>query len=143
MIAQMLRFSVLLAIWKKYRRHLTGALVLLAFWLVVNIVHQDFIEYSHLSQGKEEALGWSYLLKWVANLLGLAIYLWLIREPVKQNSVGLDPLTSLNLRSGRTEPKPKSPKGVDPAADPFAEIRQKDRLRSKADIVIDDVKGKR
>lgn len=137
MISQLLRWSLLITIWKKYRRHVTGALGLIIFWLLVSVLHQDYVEYSQLSQPNGDAFAISYLVKWSVNLLGLVGFYFFIRrsrDRVKQRPMEQG-------KKIKTAESSESDSSLATKDDPFERIRHKKRLRSKGVVLIDESKA--
>jgi len=65
MINQLLKWSVILAIWKKYGSAIKVLPLLLLVILLVYAVHGDYIEYAEVSEEKQH-LALSFLVKWLA-----------------------------------------------------------------------------
>ena len=130
MINQLLRLSFITFIWKRYKALIISTLLLLLFFWIVALVHQDYSQYAQLNEDKQY-LGLSFLLKWL--FYGLAVsgyiyYNWLAgsTKPQQPNS----PSTTTKEASSRAPLDSNK-------NDPFEHLRNKKQLKSKADQVID------
>ena len=97
----------------------------LYLWLIGKL-HQDYVNYSELNSD-HEYLALSFVIKWCAFFLGIMVYLL---------------LNSLFPRSKKLVPtvakkNQKTESDQDAVVDPFAEIRQRKKLRSRADFIIE------
>lgn len=130
MLNNLLKMTALTLIWKKYRAGIVAVAVLIGYCWLVGVIHQDYLSYRALA-GSDDTLGLSFVLKWLAWLAGFTVYLYYDNSPANkrpehptaQRADSISPATTDNVQ--RDE------------ADPFAAIRNKKTLRSKADVVID------
>jgi hypothetical protein len=119
-------------IWKRYRRIIVSTLILFAGYFLISLFHGDYVEYA-VGSGDKDFLWRSYLIKWAA-LIGVTVayYLYNTRVLIKRRADDLPP------SSGKEPVVENSPQsGSDSEADPFVEIRRKERLKSRADIALD------
>lgn len=133
MINPLLRLTALAWVWKKYRHYIIATLVLFAgFWLI-GVIHDDFLEYATLKD-QQNIIGLSFVLKWLGFLAWtLGYFAWL-----KKQSQSKKTKTKSNPLSSRI-PKPseaKTQSDPSPASDPFSNLRDKTKLRSKAEIIL-------
>ena len=139
MFKNIFRLTALGFLWNRYRLMIVSTLMLFLYFWVVAALHADFVEFSHLDN-ETEHLGTSFLLKWLAFILGFAVYITINSRDRKFKSAG----------SVQPEPKAKpepigqpepigSPNGSD--IDPFDGIRNKEKLRSAADFVMESNKA--
>lgn len=84
MINQLLKWSVILAIWKKYGSAIKVLPLLLLVILLVYAVHGDYIEYAEVSEEKQH-LALSFLVKWLAILGVIAAYWLYLKKALKSN----------------------------------------------------------
>ena len=100
-------------------------------WLVGSI-HRDYLSYAEL-QADQSLAGTSFVYKWAALISGVIVYLayHTIRRRSSFNSKK-KPVNNLDPRS--TEQTNTA------GPDPFAEIRLKEKLRSRAEMMIDKEK---
>ncbi len=132
MLKNLLHLTVLTVLWKRYRKLILSTLLLfLWFWLLGHL-HDDYIRYIELNEDKQY-LAWSFFIKWSAYIIAVIGYLLY--------NAGF----SLRVNSGRRISASKDEADASrarqdrlpDAEDPFAQIRQRDRLRSRADFIIE------
>ena len=118
MFKQVFRLTFITFVWKKYKRAIVSTALLFAYLWLVGSIHTDYLDYARLED--ESNIGSSFLIKWSALIGGTVIYLvfnfW---------------------RRNKPKPIDKMAKEVPDENDPFAEIRSRKKLRSKAEMIID------
>jgi len=132
----LLKITLVSYLWKRYKRTIIALPLLLLYFWFVNLVHHDIIAYATLNNDTDW-LGWSFLVKWLFILLGIAVFAF-IHATAK--TVGESRLTDSlqhslkdKLKGSKSEEnEPLSPQ----AEDVFDRIRTKKSLRSKADVVL-------
>lgn len=120
-------------IWTRYRRTIISTLALFVCYFLVSLFHGDYVEYA-VSAGDQGFLWRSYLMKW-AVLIGVTViyYLYNTRALIKRETGDVPPSSDKKQRERVVvENIPQSGEAVDP----FAEIRRKDRLKSRGDIAL-------
>ena len=134
MFKQIFRLTFATFIWKQYKRIIVSTLLLFAYLWLVGSIHSDFLSYAEL-QTDQGIAGRSFLLKWAALASGVILYFTynFVLSATKKN--GKNP-------TGDSTGVGKSKKAQDnqPQADeddPFASIREMKRLRTRAEISID------
>ncbi|KJZ10922.1 hypothetical protein TW85_17785 [Marinomonas sp. S3726] len=164
MMNQIFRITFVTFIYKRYKQTiLSTALLLLVLWLIEKI-HQDFVNYSQLNEDTS-FLAVSFGLKWFAFACVTGLYtawnLFFKRESFKKESLSKAerkkygqllndedeleddliakmraiPISKVTAKT--TEKEPQNEKdGEDAKPDPFAQIRDKETLKSKADFVL-------
>jgi H+/Cl- antiporter ClcA len=136
MLPQLLRWTVLIGLWKKFHRPIVIVFFTLIALLVVSIVHQDFLSYQKsLNQVNEQVLAWSYAIKWLLYLALIAIgFIWgkksLVQKGSLQKKMGKP---DIDIKSSDDS---VSETALD-ASDPFSNIRKKAKLRSEADFLLE------
>lgn len=120
MFKPVLKYTFIAFIWKRYKGAILSALLLLLFIFLVIVIHNDYVRYSEAT-GQQSRLALSFLLKWSMIIGALFAYLFYIKVLL------------------RVKPKAKPPKSSvsSSADDAFSDIRSKDKLRSKADTIIE------
>lgn len=122
----------------RYGAMIVSTLVLFAYFWVVGMIHQDYLEYLQLRDSTHSA-GLSFVFKWLAFILGITIY-WLFNSYIRKradrrkNAQTSAALQTVAVRAGRGAGDANSSGGAD---DPFDEIRHKEKLRSRADLIIE------
>ena len=133
MFNQMLKWTVIISIWRKYKRHLTITLVLLLVLFLISQFHKDFIEFH--SQTQTPYLAISYVVKWLAYLVCILVYGFMIKK-VNANTRFDSTLHSMMAAKPDSAVSKKAP--AQKEEDAFAHLRTKKKLRSKADFIISD-----
>ena len=124
----------------RYGAMIVSTLVLFAYFWVVGLIHRDYLDYLEL-QGGSQGVGLSFVFKWLAFIVGIILY-WLFNSYVrkkadrKRNTQSSSSLKAAGLRANKSAVNTQASADTE-ADDPFAEIRQKEKLRSRADIVIE------
>jgi hypothetical protein len=136
MLNNLLKMTAITLVWKKYRSNIVALVLLIGYCWLVGIIHQDYLSYRELA-GSGDSLGLSFLLKWLAWLLGLAVYFFYDSGPFNksperaaQDSIDTSAVIDQKQRAA-TDKKQRD------ETDPFAALRGKQKLRSKADILIE------
>lgn len=135
MFNQMIKWTVILSLWRKYKSHLISSLTLLFILVLINIIHQDYLAYAESAQNK--SVGWSFLVKWALYITSIGVYVWRITVINKARSFDS---TLHKMMQAQKMPEKEVGEGtlVDSnKPDPFANIRGKKKLRSEADFLIE------
>ena len=126
MFKQVFRVAFVALIWKQYKGIIVSTLLLFAYLLLVSMLHEDYL--NHLDrQEQSSSSGLSFVYKWLAYAFGIAAYFlfhwWRSRPETKTNTM--------------REKKSASKKNEleNPEEDPFANIRKRKNLRSRADFI--------
>ena len=122
MFKQAFRFAFIALIWKQYKSLIISTLMLFAYVFLISNVHSDYLSHLQLQQ-KSDSSGLSFLYKWLAYATGISAYFmfhWWRSKPKKSNNKEkiMAELESLNTDD-----------------DPFANIRKRRNLRSRADFI--------
>ena len=121
MFKQLFRLTFITLIWSRYKSVIVSTILLFIFFWLINKVHADFLTYSEL-QNSSEHLGLSFVVKWVVMLAGILLYFL---------------YNHLARKSRRKKPAIKKDYNPSDDNDPFAEIRKKDKLKSKSDFILE------
>jgi len=130
MLNNLLKMTAITLIWKKYRRGIVAIAILIAYCWLVAIIHQDYLSYRALA-GSDDTLGLSFILKWLAWLVGFAVYFFYDSDPAKAAAQRPVAHSDNNIHTDASDQPPRGD------TDAFSAIRDKKKLRSKADVVID------
>jgi len=133
MFSQLLKILAASFIWKKYKSTILPAACLFLYLWLVGIIHEDYLSYREIDGGAG-GLGLSFIIKWFAWIMGIAIFFFY--DNFERNKVKNPSRKSEKKQSTASENLSKNP-NEKPKTDPFAAIRDKKTLRSKADIAID------
>lgn len=121
MFKQVFRLTFITFVWKKYKRIIVSTTVLfMSLWLI-GFIHDEYLEFSKLHNDTNLSL--SFVLKWFALLSSVTIYLIF-------NYLG-------SKKEKKSKKKAHEPVLTENADDPFAEIRSRKKLRSRAEMIID------
>ena len=122
MFKQVFRLTFVTFIWKHYKRLIVSTILLFAYLWFVGYAHSEYLNYA--SQQESLSVGQSFFIKWLALLIGVGLYLLFHFLAPSRKRQKKDKQSTVN------EPVPGEP-------DPFDEIRKKEKLRSRADMMID------
>lgn len=121
-------------VWKRYKKIIISTAALFLGYFLINAIHHDFLEYQKLS-GSGQQLLLSYILKWLALGAITALYYYInIHNRIKN---GKEPLTKSSKQQANSAKNNKAENQTENSPDPFANIRKKETLRSRADIEMD------
>jgi hypothetical protein len=135
MFNQLLKWTLVISIWRKYKRHIGITIILILALFLTSLVHQDFVNYSLVSDNS--SLGLSYLVKWLVYLVLVSVY-WFSVGKINENARKDSDLHKKMKASKQRKPKSTILDQEDSSSqDPFANIRGKKNLRSKADIALE------
>ncbi len=137
MFNQLVKWTIIIGLWRKYKRHVLASLLLLVGLMLINYIHLDFVEYSVATGAK--TLGLSYAVKWLALACALIIYVWFIKRANQAAKYDSRLHNLMKSKSTSASAKDESSKQVqgEELADPFANIRKKKKLKSEADFLLD------
>lgn len=123
MFKQVFRLTFVTFIWKHYKRLIVSTVLLFAYLWFVGYAHAEYLQYAN--QDQSISVGQSFFIKWAALILGVGVYLLFhFLAPSRKQKKESDKPIEVH------EPKPGEP-------DPFDAIREKDSLRSRAEIVLE------
>ncbi|MBX2858214.1 MAG: hypothetical protein KTR17_06095 [Cellvibrionaceae bacterium] len=126
--------AVFSLIWTRYRKMIVSTAFLFGSYFIIALMHRDYLSYAKLSQANAD-IALSYAVKWAALLTVSGIYYWL---NIHKNLGKSTAKATVNSGSDKRKP-PKQSSGDGSRAiarDPFAEIRRKDKLSSKAEQIL-------
>ena len=124
--------AVATLVWKRYHRPILATLALFIGYLLIGVVHGDYVDYAK-SADDTGYLWASYLLKWTLLSLITAVYYFYVTRSVNKSNI-----KSNTDSKGKNRPPSQSSavSTTDDQADPFADIRTKESLKSRGDIAI-------
>ncbi len=125
MLNQLLKITLWASLWLWLKPRWRGLLALVSFVVVVHIAHSEYLGFVELS-GERAFLAWSYVVKWVALIFAVLLYLgFSLRSPAQSGTAQV-----------RTKGRLSGDKNTG-EDDGFDFLRGKAELRSEADLVID------
>ena len=129
----MVKWTVLIGLWRKYKQHLLATIILLFGLLLINVVHQDFLAYAETTNTAN--VGWSFAIKWLLFLVAIASYVWRLSMVNKRASFDSTLHKMMQAQQNQSvAPSNESEQSV--KGDPFESIRNKKKLSSEADFII-------
>ncbi len=131
----LLKLSVVSYIWKRYKRTLIAFPLLLLYFWGVGLVHEDFISYATL-EGDKQGVGWSFLIKWLLILVGIAVFIAIHLAGDSDDNNHEKESFAHSKGNSKSYSKNKS-KNSQEEFDAFSNIRNKDKLRTKADVILE------
>lgn len=156
MFQQVVRWTFIITIWKKYKGQLLTILGYLGSLAFVSFVHQDYLDYIQASGEGNRLIGVSFGLKWLA-YLSLTGLFYVVFHRISKKTVSdhqnLGFLSKFRTTKGTSSPsKGRSDQNNNEKssvkddgesasainqADPFANIRAKKTLRTEAELLLD------
>ncbi len=127
MFKQVFRVAFITLIWKQYKGSIISTLLLIAYLFIVSSIHRDYL----LAAG-DEAEKITFVYKWLAYLVGVIAFCtfhW-IRSKFSQT---LDETSQENTKAQIEKYRAME----NTSDDPFAEIRTREKLRSRADFLME------
>lgn len=121
---QVFRVAFVALIWKQYKAVIISTLLLLAFLFLVGSIHRDYI--AAVNHDTNKSL--SFIYKWCAYSIGFVVYFFFhwIRNRFK-------------TPAANNKEKIAESKALDKTDDdPFASIRSRKTLRSRADFIAEE-----
>lgn len=137
MFKQVFRVAFVTLIWKQYKHVIVSTLLLFAFLFLVGKIHADFLTHAEL-QGDKSGLGLSFLYKWLAFAGAVGLYFayhffWRARQTGDETD---SKTKEKSVKKGFLSKATKAVEETD-GDDPFDKIRSREKLRSRADFLID------
>jgi len=125
---QVFRIAFVTLIWKQYKAVIVSTFLLFIYLFLVSSVHADFLTHAEL-QKDASGSGLSFLYKWLAFSIGVAAYFLFhyLRGRPKKKAKQTDTVAKKNAKEESNSPNLDD--------DPFAAIRERRRLRSRADFL--------
>lgn len=121
---QIFRVAFIALIWKQYKALIISTFLLIVFLLLVSNLHDDYLTHSQLQNDATDA-GVSFIYKWIAYAVGVGSYF------IFHFLRGLRP-SKQTLEEKAKEANIIAKTDSD---DPFAAIRERKKLRSRADFL--------
>ncbi|WP_100643448.1 hypothetical protein [Alteromonas facilis] len=137
-------------LWRKYKFLLVSLLITIVAIVLIGQIHNDYLRYAESTQNA--SVGWSFVIKWSA-WIAVAMGFLLANHGYNQRKQAIADQQGSNTALQRLLKFKHKIKGDEQAApddeatrppaspdkhDPFAHLRHKDKLRSYADIVIEN-----
>ena len=153
------------ALWRNYKFMIISVLVLIASVFVVGLIHDDYLQWAQyqLTQSNGSvpvSIGWSFVVKYVVYIAAIVMCFyankWVNNKKAMQKAEAGEDNTVLKrilsfkrkvqdpeqpnqpLRKKQTHQGQGASTSPNVNKDVFANIRNKPKLRSQADIVIDN-----
>jgi hypothetical protein len=150
-------------LWRRYKFLLVSLIGLIVFIFLSGQIHQDYLAYAQSNENV--SVGWSFALKWLAWIFAVVVFFMLNnwhnnKKQLQADSQDKNSTLQRILKWKRTHPQDdtkhgtkqsisasqrsnkKTSEGVDApysdANDPFAHLRDKAKLRTYADIIIEN-----
>ena len=130
MLNQLLKFTLFTSAWLWLKPRWRGLLAIIVFVLLVNILHQEYLDYVSISEDKA-MLVWSFVVKWGLIIIGVLLYFF-------SATLGGKPAQAKTgkVKAG-TEAAPQAGNADESGDDGFNFLREKKTLHSKADKLLD------
>lgn len=119
-------------VWKRYHRSILASLALLLGYFLIAMIHGDYVDYA-ASATDTSHLWLSYLVKWALLFTVTLVYYFYLRRQLRAPSQVKTETTAKATVKGTKS----APTNQNDSADPFANIRGKQKLKSHADIALE------
>ena len=107
MLNQLLKFGMLIATGRFLKQRWRGVLAVLGVWLVLWVVHGEFVDYVELSGDTRYVLHAS-LIKLALYALSIAIYVWRVERPLWPKTTAPVETPAAQAKSSSTNTPAKS-----------------------------------
>ena len=121
-------------IWRWFKNRWRSTLALAVFLALTASIHDEYIEYVELTNEASFLLA-SYFIKWVGIIIGVSLYVLLSIL----RGTSMKPNAILNQKHKASDATVKSSSSLDDEDDGFNFLREKDRLESRAEKLINGV----
>ncbi|WP_020207581.1 hypothetical protein [Gilvimarinus chinensis] len=124
-------------IWKRYHRVILATLALLLGYFLISMIHGDYVDYAQGAQ--DTKLLWlSYIAKWTGLIVITALYYFYLKLVLAPKEVKAPQANTSRQKHPHKQKQHNGPTpSIEPEHDPFANIRQKEKLKSRGDIALD------
>ena len=127
---QAFRIAFVTFIWKQYKAWIISSLLLLLSFFLIGKIHTDLLPYWELQQDTSQTAA-SIIYKWLAYLGSTLLYfLYHYFRPKNQP-------TNKETEKLKHENLEQELANLSKNDDPFNEIRNKDKLRSRSDFILE------
>ena len=133
MFNRLLKLTIAGLLWNRYGSMILSTVLLFLYFWIVSLIHQDYLDYLAL-QESSGGVGLSFILKWLAYIAGVIAY-WLFNSFVIKRTARKR--GGEKLETGGASTDARKPAGSSKGEDPFDAIRHREKLRSKADLLIE------
>jgi hypothetical protein len=123
---QIFRVAFIALVWKQYKQIIVSSLGLFGFLYLVGSLHADFLQHAELNADSSN-VGLSFVYKWTALAGGIILYFAYHYFRPRQK----DPAKEKQQRIEKELAE------LHDEDDPFASIRARKKLRSRADFLMD------
>ena len=137
MFNQLLKWTLLISIWRKYKQYIGITVILILALMLTSFLHQDYVDYSLVSNN--QGLGFSYVIKWLVYLMLVTAYWFAVGRIKSIRGKDSDLHRKMKVAEHKNTKQAQKNETSEHHPDPFANIRQKKNLRSKADMEIEKV----
>ncbi len=121
MLKPFIKYTLMVVMWKRYRRTILATVLLFAYLWLIGKVHNDFILYTEVNNS-ENHIGFSFLIKWFAYIIGVLVYIAYLFFCSD---------TTQKVKEINTEERQAPDDGA------FEKVRSKQILMSRADHIIE------
>lgn len=130
---QVFRIAFVTLIWKQYKAVIISTLLLFGYLFLVSSIHADYLTHTEL-QNDTSGTGLSFLYKWLAFAVGTGAYFLFHYARGRAKSKADKQTGGLLKTKAKKSNKTSQQTNID-EDDPFSAIREREKLRSKADFL--------
>lgn len=126
---QAFRIAFITLIWKQYKAIIVSTTLLFVFFFIISNLHQDYLT----ATSPDNIDRMSFVYKWGAYIAGVVAYFTFhaLRRHFSNNKKSTKEKITESQQLNKTD------------EDPFAAIRERKKLRSRADFLMDKDKNKK
>ena len=130
----LLKLSLVSYIWRRYKKTVILLPVLLLYFWVVGLAHDDYLAYAEL-QANKQWVGLSFIVKWLLLIGGVACFvlMHLSDRAAKEAKPEIDVDPKMIAKAPLATKEELFTSEIN---DSFARIRDKKSLSSKADVIL-------
>ena len=131
MFSPLIRLGLLASFWLKYKSNIIKTLFAVLALAIVHYVYQDVVELFSLNQ-QQNYLMYALIAKWLVILIIIGVYVFSLKATEKNNQP-IDVKKSAKTTANSATPSNQGRESVDP----FEQLRHKDKLRSRSDLMLE------
>jgi len=131
---QVFRIAFVTLIWKQYKAWIVSTILLLISLYLIGQIHADFLHHWELQEDNSQT-GQSFIAKWLAYIGCISLYcLYHFFRP-KKKSESSSKQEKVKQKALKTELAE-----LPSDEDPFTAIREREKLRSRSDFILQNKK---
>ncbi|EWH08116.1 transaldolase AB [Catenovulum agarivorans DS-2] len=138
MFSPLIRLGLLASFWLKYKSNIIKTLFAVLALAIVHYVYQDVVELFSLNQ-QQNNLMYALIAKWLVILIIIVVYVFSLKSTARNNqplNVKKTAKATTNKVANSTTSSKQTQQDSE-SVDPFEQLRHKDKLRSRSDLMLE------